>query len=70
MNYTPITWMFMNIRGKAIRENCTFQRKTCDDFLDIAKEDWKLQVSTQARQTLDERKWNNPRQMCTIIIEI
>jgi hypothetical protein len=51
-----------NLRGKAVREGCSHLNKQCDDFIDIAK-DWKLQVSTQARQTIDERKWNSPRKL-------
>jgi len=58
-----LTKCAQNLRGKAVREECSYLRKQCDDFLDIAKEDWNLQVSTQARQTIDERKWNNPRKL-------
>jgi len=58
-----LTKCAQNLRGKAVREGCSYLKKQCDDFLDIAKEDWKLQVSTQARQTIDERKWNSPRKL-------
>jgi len=52
-----------NLRGKAVRESCSSLRKQYDDFIDIAKEDWKLEISTQARQTIDERKWNSPKKL-------
>ena len=50
-----LTKCAQSLRGKAIREGRSYLKKQCDDFLDIAKEDWKLQVFTQARQNIDER---------------